>query len=34
VCVDMSSDIYTKNLPRLDFERHSREYVGADAYMR
>jgi hypothetical protein len=28
--VDMSIDIYTNNLPRPDFERHDREYVGED----
>jgi hypothetical protein len=28
----MRSDLYTKNLPRLDFKRHAREYVGADEY--
>jgi hypothetical protein len=26
--VDESSDIFTKNLPRPDFERHAREFVG------
>jgi hypothetical protein len=32
--VDMSSDLYTKNLPRLGLEKHAREYVGADEYMK
>jgi hypothetical protein len=32
--VDMSSDLYRKTLPRPDFKRHARDYVGADEYMK
>lgn len=30
---DMCSDLFTKNLPRQVFEKHSRIYVGQDEYM-
>jgi hypothetical protein len=29
-----SSDLYTKNLARADFERHTKAYVGNDKYMK
>ena len=28
-----SSDLYTKNLARKEFEKHARAYVGRDTYM-
>jgi len=28
-----SSDLYTKNLARKEFENHARAYVGRDTYM-
>jgi hypothetical protein len=31
---DMSSDLFTKNLARPLFEKHTRVYVGEDEYMR
>jgi hypothetical protein len=29
-----SSDLYTKNLARADFEKHTKAYVGSDKYMK
>jgi hypothetical protein len=29
-----SSDLYTKNLARADFEKHMKAYVGDDKYMK
>jgi hypothetical protein len=29
-----SSDLYTKNLARADFEKHTKAYVGNDKYMK
>jgi hypothetical protein len=29
-----SSDLYTKNLARADFEKHTKAYVGDDKYMK
>jgi hypothetical protein len=29
-----SSDLYTKNLARVDFEKHTKAYVGNDKYMK
>jgi hypothetical protein len=29
-----SSDLYTKNLARADFEKHMKVYVGNDKYMK
>jgi hypothetical protein len=30
----ISSDVYTKNLTRTDFEKHTKTYVGNDKYMK
>jgi hypothetical protein len=32
--VDMSSDLFTKNLARPLFEKHLKVYCGIDKYMR